>query len=157
MLLILKISLRFLLLIIWTSSWATNSLKLILILLLLSLDEWGNLRDHIWRGEIRIDLTRSRRRALPSTLWNETIATMALRTHYRHTRMFIHCWLWVRLKLVRETYSRRTTFTNASEIWSDSFVTDQILMRNITKLSMMLLITKVTIVEFLFQRCLPLS
>ena len=157
MLLILKISLGFLLLIICTSSRATNSLELILILLLLSLDEWGNLRDHIWRGEIRIDLTRCCRRALPSTLWNETTATMALCTHYRHTCMLIHCWLWVRLKLIRETYTWRTTFTNASEIWSDSFVADQILMRNITKLSMMLLITKVAIVEFLFQRCLPLA
>ena len=156
MLLILKICLSFLLLI-WTSGRTANALEFILILLLLSLDKWGNLRDHIWRWRIRSDLTRCSRRALASTLRDKSWSTMNLCTHYRHAGVLIHCGLLVLLKLAREAYSWRSALTNSSKIWADTFITHKILMRNITELSMMLLISKIAIVELLLQGCLSLA
>lgn len=147
MLLVNKVCLCFFLLV-WT--WTTsNSLVLSFVSLLLSLYEWWNLSDHILVVSSRWYEAWYSWLTLSTSLCNESSTSSIWCIHYRHTSMFTHRWLLTHLKFACQWYTRWSTLTNAAKVWSYSFISCQILMWNVTELSLMLCIRETVIVKFI--------
>ena len=147
-LLVLKVCLCFFLLI-RSSSTTSNSCILTFVSLLLSLYKWWNLRDDILITRSRWYKSWYRRLSLSTTLSNKSWSTSVRCVHYRHTCVFTHCWLLAHLKFASQWNTRWPTFTNATEICSNSFISSQILVWYIAELSLVLWIRETIIIEFI--------
>lgn len=115
-------------------------MKLLLaLLLLLSLNKRWYLSNHI-RGRThvgRCKLSRCGSSALTATLGNESLS-MQICAHYWHARVFTHLWR-VSLQFSWKSYPWRSTVTNSTrhaKIGAYALVAHDILLRNITELSM---------------------
>ena len=142
-LLVNKIRLCFLLLVgsvaLWYLMWSNSTVELLLaLLLLLPLDEGGDLGDHIsWGTDIgRRQLPRSGSRSLGTSLGNEALGVQVC-THDGHARMLTHL-RRVSLQFGGESNSRRPIVSNASwhsKIWPNALVAHDILLRNVAELT----------------------
>jgi len=158
MLLVNKVCLC-LFLLIWSSSCTTsNSLVLApFVSLLLSLYEGWNLSYHIgirsrsWYESWHSSLS------LAPTLCNESSITPTRCVHHWHTCMFAHRWLRPHLQFTGQWHARWSTFSNASEVCPYSLITLQILVWDITELSLMLCIRETVVVKFTLQWWFPLT
>lgn len=158
MLLVYEVGFGLLLLIVPLNSRATHaSCKLLMILLLLPLNKWRNLCYHISWGtcspaNTSWNLSGGSRWSLATSLRNKSMSVLG-GAHDRHTLMFTH---WRLLKFTRQRYTLRLfllLFTisslNSTEIWPNSFVSDQVLLGNITKLTMVSVGSKLTMIKLL--------
>lgn len=145
LMLLIKVRLGFLLLV-----WATWLLQrvaanatmefLLVVCLLLALDKRRYLGNHI-RGRTpirRCQLPTSSRGSLSTTLRNKALSVQ-IRTHDGHTWVLTHL-RWIALQLASQAHTWRTAFDNTtghSQVRADTFVAHYVLLRNVTKLSMM--------------------
>ena len=111
---------------------------LLALLLLLSLNKWWYLCDHVvgLTDIVWCELSRCSCGPLATTLRNESLS-MQISAHYWHARMLAHL-RRITLQLRRKSYSRWSTITDAarhSQIRSNAFVSHDILLRNVAKLS----------------------
>lgn len=157
MLLVNKVGFGLLLLIVPLNSRATHtSCKLVMILLLLPLNKWRDLCYHIGWGayspaSTSWNLSGGSGRALATSIGNKPVCVLG-GAHDWHALMFAN---WRLLKLTRQRYTLRflllfaISSLHSTEICPNSFVSDQVLLGNITKLTVVRIGSKLTMVELL--------
>lgn len=157
MLLVNKVGFSLLLLIVALSSRASHtSCELVMILLLLPLNEWRNLCYHIsWgtysSGNTTWNLSGGSGLTLAASLRNKPMRVLRS-AHDGHALVFTD---WRLLELTGQRYTLRflllfaVSSLDSTEVWSDALVSHQVLLGNVTKLTMVRVGSKLTMIELL--------